>query len=87
MKNMNTNQATLGTEESSEAFWGGPEIAPPQEPCAATPSLPADAPAGRKTHFLKLLLYPLTMVAIVLAVKVAMLMNDLFALLKSLAGV
>ncbi|MGA9452728.1 MAG: hypothetical protein WBW41_15450 [Verrucomicrobiia bacterium] len=84
---MNTNQAALGTEESTEAFWGGPEIAAPQEPCAATPSLPAGAPAGRKARFLKMVLYPLTIVAIVLAIKVAILMNDLFALLKSLAGV
>ncbi len=87
MKNMNANQAALGTEESTEAFWGAPEIAAPQEPCAATRSRPAGASAGRKTHFLKLLLYPLTIVAIVLVIKVAMLMNDLFALLKSLAGV
>ena len=86
MKNMNTNPATLETEESSEAFWGGPEIAPSQEPCAATSSLPAGAPAGRKTRILKMLLYPLTIVALVLAIKAAMLMNDLFALLKSLAG-
>jgi len=87
MKNMNTSQATLETEESSEAFWGGPEIAPPQEPCAVTPSLLAGASAGRKARILKMLLYPLMIIAIVLGIKAAILMNDLFALLKSLAGV